>query len=72
MGIVHDEHRTTEFDCSARCARCAWIAPLERAHFVVARGRKACPLLLLSAARDAIPPDAASRSSSAALTNSRW
>src|SRR4029453_1286180 len=31
-------------DCSARNACSARIAPLERAYFVVARGRKACPL----------------------------
>src|SRR5215218_7937924 len=32
------------FDCSARFARSARIAPLERAYFVVTRGQKACPL----------------------------
>ncbi len=31
-------------DCSTRCARSARIAPLERAYFVVARRREACPL----------------------------
>jgi hypothetical protein len=32
------------FDCLTRCARSARIAPLERAYFIVARGREACPL----------------------------